>query len=81
MTTDSDGQTDLPTPEEGEADMLLGDQTHSTPARLGDCAFRSPFGPHKIFSSVKPEVLCRHSTAHIPPPQTALDSLSRFSYH
>lgn len=26
MTSDRDGQTDLPTPEEGEADMILGDQ-------------------------------------------------------
>lgn len=79
MTSDSDGQTDLPTPEEGEADMILGDQTHSTPACLGDGAFGSPFGPHKIFSSIKLEVLCGDSTAHSPLPQSALDSLSRFS--
>lgn len=26
MTSDRDGQTDLPTPEEREADMILGDQ-------------------------------------------------------
>lgn len=26
MTSDRGGQTDLPTPEEGEADMILGDQ-------------------------------------------------------
>lgn len=79
MTRDSNEQTDLPTPEEGEADMILGDQTHSTPACLGDGAFRVPFGPRKIFSSIKLEVLCGYSTGHSPLPQAAPDSLSRFS--
>lgn len=79
MTNGSDGQTDLPTAEEEDADMILGDQTHSTPACLGDSAFRFPFGPHKIFSSIEPEALWGHSTAHTPLPQAARDSLSRFS--
>ena len=68
MTSETDGQTDLPTPEEREANLtllsrLLGDQTHLTPARLGDgdhleeaLPWPSRSGPHKIQVFMQPLV-------------------------